>query len=50
MEGYAPTPNEQLITNEEIVTLDYFTTVGLAIVEGRGFTANDARRVAAARS
>jgi predicted permease len=43
VEGYTPAPNEQLLTNEEIVTADYFDTVGLAIVEGRGFTPDDGR-------
>jgi putative ABC transport system permease protein len=43
VEGYTPAPNERLITNEEFVTADYFTTVGLAVVEGRGFTPDDAR-------
>jgi hypothetical protein len=31
------------VTNEEVVTPEYFSTVGLAIVEGRGFTAADDR-------
>jgi predicted permease len=31
------------MTDEEVVTQDYFETVGLAIVEGRGFTADDTR-------
>ena len=43
VEGYTPAPDEQLVTNEEIVTADYFATVGLALVEGRGFTADDNR-------
>ena len=43
VEGYTPSPNEQLLTNEEVVTEDYFDTVGLAIVEGRGFGADDGR-------
>jgi predicted permease len=42
VEGYTPTANEQLITNAEIVTADYFRTVGLALIEGRGFTLDDA--------
>jgi predicted permease len=41
VEGYMPGPDEQLITNEEVVTDDYFRTVGLRIVEGREFTAAD---------
>jgi putative ABC transport system permease protein len=43
VEGYTPAPNEQLTTNEEIVTADYFKTVGLTLVEGRAFTPDDAR-------
>ena len=43
VEGYTPAANERLITNQEVVFGDYFATVGLAIVEGRGFTQDDAR-------
>jgi predicted permease len=43
VEGYTPSADEPLITNEEVVTPEYFDTVGLAIVAGRGFTADDAR-------
>jgi predicted permease len=43
LEGYTPAADEILMTNEEIVTADYFATVGLALVEGRGFTPDDAR-------
>jgi predicted permease len=43
VEGHTPAANERPITNEEIVTADYFRTVGLTIVEGRTFTADDAR-------
>jgi predicted permease len=43
VEGYTAAPDERLLTNEETVTADYFATVGLAIVEGRGFTPEDAR-------
>jgi predicted permease len=42
VEGYTPAANEQLTTNEEIVTADYFRTVGLALVEGRAFSQEDA--------
>ncbi len=42
VEGHTPAPNEQP-DNGEVVTADYFETVGLAIVEGRGFTADDDR-------
>jgi predicted permease len=41
VEGYTTAPGERLLTNEEIVTEDYFETVGLRIVEGRGFAAED---------
>jgi predicted permease len=43
VEGYTPEPSENPMTDEEVVTQDYFETVGLAIVEGRGFTADDTR-------
>ena len=43
VEGYAAGPDEQLITNEEIVTRDYFETVGLKLLEGRSWTEDDAR-------
>jgi predicted permease len=42
VEGFTPGPDDRLRTNEEIVTLDYFRTVGLRIVDGRDFTAQDA--------
>ena len=41
VEGYTPGPDEQLLTNEEIVTDHYFETVGLRIVDGRGFQPED---------
>lgn len=41
VEGYTPGPREELETNEEIITAGYFDTVGLRIVEGRAFTADD---------
>jgi len=41
VEGYTPGPKEQLRTNEETVTDRYFDTMGLRIVEGRGFTPED---------
>ena len=41
VEGYTPGPDEQLVTNEEIVTDHYFETVGLRIVDGRGFQPED---------
>ena len=41
VEGYTPGRDEQLLTNEEIVTDQYFDTVGLRIVDGRGFQPED---------
>jgi len=41
VEGHQPAPHEDLVTNEEVVTDRYFDTVGLHIVDGRGFTAED---------
>jgi predicted permease len=41
VEGYTPAPKEQLRTNEDVVTADYFRTVGLRILEGRGFGPED---------
>jgi predicted permease len=46
VEGYTPAPQERMITNEEAVTVDYFRTVGLRIVQGRDFVPAD--RAAAA--
>ena len=43
VEAHTPAPNERPETDQEVVTADYFETVGLAIVEGRGFTADDER-------
>jgi predicted permease len=41
IEGYTPRTGERMSTNEEIVTEDYFSTVGLRVLRGRGFTAAD---------
>ena len=41
VEGHQPAPNETVQTNEETVTERYFDTVGLHVVDGRGFTALD---------
>ena len=41
VEGYTPGTDEELTTNEEIITDRYFDTVGLRIVGGRGFQAED---------
>ena len=43
VEGYTPGPDERLRTNEEVVTERYFETVGLKVIEGRPFTAADAK-------
>ncbi len=41
IEGYTPREGERMSTNEEIVTEDYFATVGLRVLRGRGFTSAD---------
>jgi predicted permease len=41
VEGYTPAPKEQLRTNEDFVTADYFRTVGLRVLEGRNFGPED---------
>jgi predicted permease len=41
VQGYTPAPQEQLRTNEDFVTADYFRTVGLRVLEGRGFGPED---------
>ena len=41
IEGYTPRTGERMSTNEEIVTEDYFSTVGLKIVRGRTFGSGD---------
>jgi predicted permease len=41
VEGHQSRRNENLTTNEETVTQKYFDTVGLRMIEGRGFTAQD---------
>jgi predicted permease len=43
IEGYTPAPGESLRTNEEIVAGDYFQTMGLRLLEGRLFEAQDRR-------
>ena len=42
VQDYTPAPQERMMTNEEIVTRDYFRTVGLRILSGRDFLASDA--------
>ena len=39
--GYTPALGEHLRTNEEVVTEDYFTTVGLRLLQGRLFGLED---------
>jgi predicted permease len=41
VEGYTPREGERMTTNEEFVTEDYFSTVGLRVVSGRAFAAQD---------
>jgi predicted permease len=41
VEGYTPKPAERMSTNEELVTEQYFSTVGLRIVRGRAFGPSD---------
>lgn len=41
VEGYTPARDEQLRTNEEVVTDRYFDTVGLKVIDGRGFGPED---------
>jgi predicted permease len=41
VQGYTPSPQERMVSNEEVVTARYFETVGLQLVEGRLFAAED---------
>ena len=41
VEGHTAAPDEQVRTNEEVVTDRYFETVGLRIIDGRGFGPQD---------
>jgi predicted permease len=41
IEGYTPRTGERMSTNEEIVTENYFSTVGLRVVRGRPFEPGD---------
>jgi predicted permease len=41
VERHQASPDERLVTNEEIITEAYFETVGLRILQGRGFAAGD---------
>jgi putative ABC transport system permease protein len=40
----APAPGEELSASYRVVTPDYFKVLGIPLVGGRGFTAQDARR------
>ena len=40
-EGYEPKPSEDTETNTNIVGLDFFSTMGIPIVQGRDFNAHD---------
>ena len=39
--GYTPQEDENLNVHRMVVTPDYFVTVGLPLIEGRGFTEQD---------
>ena len=41
IEGYTPQTGERMTTNEEVVTENYFATVGLKVLRGRPFGAAD---------
>ena len=41
IEGYTPAQGERLSSNEEVVTEDYFDTVGLRLLRGRLFAPED---------
>jgi predicted permease len=41
VEGYTAAPDEQVRTNEEVITERYFETVGLKVIDGRRFGAED---------
>ena len=41
VEGYTAAPDEQVRTNEEVITDRYFETVGLKVIDGRPFGAQD---------
>jgi putative ABC transport system permease protein len=44
IEGRQVAPGETLVADQREVTPDYFATIGMRIVQGRGFTAHDDRR------
>ena len=48
IEGYTPRAGERMTTNEEVVTEDYFSTVGLKVLRGRPFAPAD--RVAGSKA
>jgi predicted permease len=41
IEGYTPQTGEQVVLQENRIAANYFQTVGMTIVAGRGFTAGD---------
>ena len=43
VEGHTPRREDRLRTNEEVVTDNYFETVGLRVIEGRNFVPQDRR-------
>ena len=43
VEGYTPRQGERMQTNEEVITGEYFRTVGLRLLDGRFFDAADRR-------
>jgi predicted permease len=42
VEGFTPRREDRIRTNEEVVTAQYFETVGLRVIDGRGFGPQDA--------
>lgn len=41
IEGYQPQPNEDTELNTNVVGLNYFNTIGIPVVQGRDFSAQD---------
>jgi predicted permease len=46
VEGYQPTPGERLQIQENVVGLNYFSTVGVRLINGRDFTERDTAKSA----
>ena len=44
LEGYQPQPNEDTELNTNVVGLNYFNTIGIPLVQGRDFSAQDRTR------